>query len=238
MSFRRITLIFVATVLAVVANSAWAQAPTPLEWKLGAHNTHEEGKDPAFTITISQPTLEAAKADAFNKEVDAFIAQAVSDFKKSVDETKNAQVPVENPSALDIGHDDYVSIRGLVSTRFTVSFYIQGAAHPASYTSSLNYDLNSGQVLQLASLFKPGAKYLDVIARYAINELKKQNRISFPEGATAKAENYARWNIDRAGILITFDPYQVGPYAQGPSEVLVPYSVLNDILKPDSLLVP
>jgi hypothetical protein len=37
-------------------------------------------------------------------------------------------------------------------------------------------------------------------------------------------------------LKITFDPYQVGPYVAGPHVVVVPYSVLKPIIKPDGLL--
>jgi hypothetical protein len=39
--------------------------------------------------------------------------------------------------------------------------------------------------------------------------------------------------ITKKGLWITFDPYQVAAYAAGPQTVLVPYSALKDIIKPD-----
>ena len=82
-----------------------------------------------------------------------------------------------------------------------------------------------------ADLFKPGSKYLNTIAKFANDELKRENRLLFPEGATAIPENYVTWNIDHRGLLFTFDEYQVGPYAQGPSEVFIPYTTLGDLLQ-------
>jgi hypothetical protein len=52
-------------------------------------------------------------------------------------------------------------------------------------------------------------------------------------GAGPRADNYRAWNITRKGLWITFDPYQVAAYAAGPQNILVPYSVLKDIIKPD-----
>ena len=37
----------------------------------------------------------------------------------------------------------------------------------------------------------------------------------------------------KTGIGITFDAYQVGPYAAGPQFVMVPYSALKDIINPE-----
>jgi len=52
-------------------------------------------------------------------------------------------------------------------------------------------------------------------------------------GAGPRADNYRAWNITRKGLWITFDPYQVAAYAGGPQHILVPYSILKDIIKPD-----
>ena len=52
-------------------------------------------------------------------------------------------------------------------------------------------------------------------------------------GASERADNYKAWAITKKGLWITFDPYQVAPYAAGPQHVLVPYSALKDVIKPD-----
>ena len=62
----------------------------------------------------------------------------------------------------------------LVSVKFDVSSYFQGAAHPNSYSDVLNFDLKNGKQLKLSDLFKPGAKFLQAIATYCIGDLKKQ----------------------------------------------------------------
>jgi len=33
-------------------------------------------------------------------------------------------------------------------------------------------------------------------------------------------------------VLISFDPYQVGPYAAGPQEIVVPYNELAALIDP------
>ena len=100
----------------------------------------------------------------------------------------------------------------------------------------LNYDLKNGKPIKLADLFKPDAKYLQVIAKHCIDELKKKPGLMADEidrGAAPAAKNYANWTITKRGLGINFDAYQVAPYAAGPQFVLVPYSVLKDLIKPD-----
>ena len=108
--------------------------------------------------------------------------------------------------------------------------------------------MKHGRLLKLADLFKPGAKYLDVISAYAIKDLKKQSKAqganamlddqSIEGGASASEKNYGSWTVTKKGLAITFDAYQVGPYAAGPQNVVVPYSTLKDIINPEGVLGP
>jgi hypothetical protein len=52
-------------------------------------------------------------------------------------------------------------------------------------------------------------------------------------GAGPDIANYDSWTITKKGLGINFDSYQVAPYAAGPQYVVVPYSTLKDIVKPD-----
>jgi hypothetical protein len=145
-------------------------------------------------------------------------------------------------SDLGIGYTIALAQDDLISVQFDVGSYYQGAAHPNSGAVTLNYDLKSGKALKLADLFKPGSRYLQAISTYCVADLKKQSKEKgmelldgvFADGAAPKAQNYENgWTITRRGLGISFDPYQVGPYAAGPQFVMVPYSTLKDLIKPD-----
>jgi hypothetical protein len=142
-------------------------------------------------------------------------------------------------SDLNVDYTVVLAQDDLVSIKFEVGSYYQGAAHPNSYSDVLNYDLKNGKQLKLADLFKPGAKFLPVIATYSIGDLKKQAKDKgllddlIESGAAPAAKNYLSWNITKKGLGINFDPYQVGPYAAGPQYVMVPYTILKDLINPD-----
>jgi hypothetical protein len=100
----------------------------------------------------------------------------------------------------------------------------------------LNYDLKAGKVLELSELFKGGSDYLKVISDYCIQILAKRNVGEDQwrrDGAGPKGDNYKSWSLLRGGLLISFDPYQVASYADGPQEVLIPFGALQAIMKPD-----
>jgi len=126
------------------------------------------------------------------------------------------------------GHD-------ILSIYFETSAYI-GGAHPSQYHTTLNYDLTTGRTLALADLFRPGIDAVQSVADYCINDLRQRQDMLFPDyattGAAPQPENYQAWNVTSLGLLITFDEYQVAPYAAGPQTVLIPYPALETLLDP------
>ncbi|MDX9864201.1 MAG: RsiV family protein, partial [Anaerolineaceae bacterium] len=125
---------------------------------------------------------------------------------------------------------------GIVSIHFTVSTYAMGAAHPFSYSRTLNYDLAKEKTLQLDELFLPGSDYLGVLSTQSIQIISENGYMDWPEGAAPEPENFRNWNITPDGILITFDPYEIAPYAVGPQQALVPYTALENMIDPDGPL--
>lgn len=210
----------------------------------------EEDKKKKYSIDVAYPELTGAtnpNADKFNQEVKNLVTKEVGDFKKGEQEQSAEDAPppdAEMGSDFTMGYDVVLATNDLVSISFYVSSFEAGAAHPNNYAHVFNYDLKNGKALKLSDLFKPGANYLDAISRYAISDLKKQpDQEGIDDewrqnGAGPKEENYNSWNISKKGIYITFDPYQVASYAAGPQHVIVPFSVLKDMLKPDSPLAP
>lgn len=142
-------------------------------------------------------------------------------------------------SSLNVGYTVILAQDDLISIKFDVGSYYQGAAHPNSYSDVINFDLKNGKQLKLSDLFKPGSKYLQAVADYAIADLKKQGKDKgltdeeIQNGAAPQAKNYQSWNITRKGLNVTFDSYQVGPYAAGPQFVMVPYANLKEVINPD-----
>ena len=152
---------------------------------------------------------------------------------------QNTAPTINNGSTLDVKYTLLSQIGDLWSFKFDFSFYADGAAHPGLNSMTLNYDLGQGKELALADLFLPNANYLEAISKYSIAELSEQPFFdsSSSNGAQPTPENYRNWNITPNGLMITFDEYQVAPYAAGPQQVRVPYSELRDLINPQGPLV-
>jgi len=207
----------------------------------------ENNKKLNYQIAVQYPQLSGGNnpnLEKFNQAARGAVTKKVAAFKKDMAPEEGENTEETRPedsmgSDLTISYTVVLAQDDLVSIDFEVGTYSQGAAHPNSYSETLNFDLKNGKALKLADLFKPGAKYLQAIANYCIADLKKQasEKGLTPEeiekGAAAKADNYLGWTITKKGLGIEFDPYQVGPYAAGPQSVIVPYSNLKDIINPD-----
>ena len=232
--------------------------------ELANKQLREKNKKLNYEIEVAYPQatvtgLPDNRFDKFNQEVKNLVNKQVNAIKKdAADSAKEAakdaaspgaaqeETPSMPPNSLDISYSIALARDDLISVEFELSNYESGAAHPHSYSQVLNYDVKAGRVLKLSELFNPGAKYIQLISAYCIKDLQRQSKNkdsmldeqTIQSGAGPDAQNYDSWTITKKGLEITFDPYQVAAYAAGPQSVVVPYSALKELIKPDGPLGP
>ena len=199
----------------------------------------ETNQTPPFTITAQTPQLtgsEDPRVTAFNQRLNEFVSNEVDMWRQSF--LQNTASTVNKGSTLNVTYTLVSQIGDLWSFKFDSDFYSDGAAHSGLNSMTLNYDLAQGKELALADLFLPNSDYLGAISKYCITELSKQPFFdpTSEQGAQPKPENYRNWNITPEGLMITFDEYQVAPYAAGPQQVTVPYSELRGLINPAGVL--
>lgn len=110
-----------------------------------------------------------------------------------------------------------------------------GGAHPNYWTAYKNFDPTTGRLLSVESVASD-AKKLEALAE---KEFRRSNNI----GAKADLEKAGYWFSENVfslpvnfaftdqGLLFLYNPYEVASYAQGPIDVLLPYSQLKGLLK-------
>lgn len=239
--------------------TAFSLHQEPIEFSGSAEITSktikENNKKLKYEIDAEYPQVTGTsdnRFDKFNQEAKNLAAGEAANFRKAMAEWAAEQADQEAQesstlgSSLNIGYNISLATDDLISTQFNIGTYFQGAAHPNSNSRVVNYDFKAGKPIKLADLFKPGAKYLQTISAYSIKDLKKQSQSKGGEsmfddewlqkGAAPDPDNYTSWVITKKGLGINFDSYQVAPYAAGPQYVLVPYSALKDIIRPDGPL--
>lgn len=199
------------------------------------------GQNPDYYITIDIPALTGSddpRAAAFNALAASLVQMQVDEFKNNV----NASPAPRSGGArseLKVSYALLSPSLEIISIKFDISVYIQGAAHPYLTNRTLNFDLEHGVELSLGSLFLPNSDYLLTIANFCAAELQKRD-IGFDQaltqGAAPLPENYRNWNLTADGLLITFEQYQVAAGAAGPQTVLIPFAELAALANPQGAL--
>jgi hypothetical protein len=212
---------------------------------------NESVKAKRLDLSAEYPELTGiTNAAGFNQIVKSRVTGELADFKKqmsgiSAEDLK--MLPQGVNMYMEIGYDIEYADNDLISVSFLEGNFT-GGAHPNYGYFTITYDLKNGREIKLSDMFKPSAKYLEAVSAYATRDLQSRKMPDsdenmglaqdiFAEGATAKADNYQNWNLTKKGLMFTFDPYQVWPYAVGSQTVIVPYAVLKEMAKSDGPLM-
>lgn len=213
--------------------------PLSQQVKVSPMPFEENGVDPVFTIKADIPTIigvDDPRVKAFNELTYGIFQLFSNDLRTAL-----AELPIEpvtGGSSLEMRYALVSPPGEIISIRYLITGYLDGAAHPFHNVRTLNFNIETGQVVDITQLFNSDANYLQVFSDHCRAVLSTRN-IGFDVfafGADPLPENYQNWNITPDGLLITFDEYQVAPYAAGPQEVTVPYSALKDIIAPQGPL--
>jgi len=193
-----------------------------------------------YTVNISYPLLDGYKDSViqkkFNTNISSLIVKELENFKKTVKE-----VAISDPqfsSEFSITSQIIHKANNIASIKLDNYIYIAGSAHPSDTIFTINYDLKKGVPLKFGDLFIKDSNYMKIVSDYCINDLKEQEKKEgiepdmnwITDGAGPKEENYKTFNITKNGLTVTFNQYQVAPYAAGIKVVNIPYSVLKKVI--------
>lgn len=204
-----------------------------------SRSAEESNQTPPFRIKVQVPQLTGSndpRLSAFNQRMNELITKEVDTWRQSF--LQNTAPTVTDGSFLEVTPTLISQVGDLWSFKIDFHFYSDGAAHPGTYSITLNYDLAQGRELALGELFLSNSNYLATIADYCKAELSKQPffDVPFSDGANPTPENYRNWNITPGGLMITFNEYQVAPYAAGPQIVQVPIDAIRKVVDPNGPL--
>jgi hypothetical protein len=133
-------------------------------------------------------------------------------------------------------YDVVLATNRVLSIDLIAYHYGIGAAHSVHDSFAVNYDFKSRRLLTLAALFKPGAKYLQIISQRCIDELSKTNPYTKTDRTVRdvlapKSQNFNSWNLTTQGLRINFDACRVDSCAAGDISVEIPPDAFEGLLK-------
>ena len=187
---------------------------------------------PPYEIHGQVPVVQLDSAVKLNALLKKTVDDELEGFKKDM---KTWEIPPEMADQASfkwIRYDAALVTPELASIRFHVDYYNAGAAHPNHYFIVVNYDLKNDRPVEFKDLFKDRSKALMVLSQASKTALDKPDFPLFEEGLQQKEENFKNWNLTEDGLRLSYDPYQVAPYAAGPQEVLVPFSEIKGLVNP------
>jgi hypothetical protein len=221
------------------ALSTSTAAPLYQQVRLESTPWQEQGQPFGYRISAQVPVLvgsQDSRVQAFNAEMSAIVNKAAADFKQKLGSLP--ATPDSTASTFDLRYNLLSPPGNILSLKFDIQTYFTGAAHPGDTSQTVTFDLDQGRDILLEDLFVPDADFLAAVSRYCIDQLNTRDIgfQGFELGATADPGNYRNWNLTRDGLMITFDEYQVAPYAAGPQTVVIPYRQFAQIIRPDGPL--
>ena len=111
-----------------------------------------------------------------------------------------------------------------------------GGAHPNTGIDMFTYDLEQGQVMTMANMFKPGTeKALMTAIREALAQQlgvdspdKLEDAGIFTDQLTEPGQPY----LQDDALVIYYNPYEIAPYAMGPIEVTLWPEAVETLVTP------
>jgi hypothetical protein len=235
---KKTRFIYIFIGLVTLTNSFFSQTQDPpSEEDLMRHIVKRQISDISdskrWEVKVEYPELRLdgdKPAEGFNNHVKLLAKKQYDDFLKTMSEFSDEDrklLPEGVSYSMNVGYSLEFLNDELISISFGRSDYT-GGAHPNHWSFTVNYDLKNEKVLKLTDLFKDESGFLKVISGVSIEQLtKKMGEYAdsdwIKEGAGPKLENFESWNISKKGLKFFFDPYQVGPYAAGGFETIVPF---------------
>lgn len=192
----------------------------------------EENTD-KYDVKIKYPMVVGDKKEVvekINKTIEDYTLEWLNDLKLLVQEySKNyeeagAKMPKMEAYSLfeSFNTDEVISL--------PVNYYqYTGGAHGLTTKVSYNYDLKSGKEIKLKDLFKEGFDYKSIIDKKVREDIEKEKDIYFENGALFKGvnENQAYY-LNKDGIIVYFQQYEIAPYSSGIREFKIPYGELSE----------
>lgn len=135
---------------------------------------------------------------------------------------------------------DTLGVVSLASTEFSYS----GGAHPLTTVRYLDVGADDGRTIRFADLFRAGAR--DSLSA-AIEPMFRAARGIAPDSSLKAAGFWFaddRFHVNdnvaltSGGVLWHFDPYEIAPYAWGPTDLVVPFETVRAFARADGPLGP
>lgn len=171
-----------------------------------------------------------------SQSLDSLAAVLCAEYRNFVQETGDDGFVT--PWEITIGGKVLHKSASAITIELSTYSYM-GGAHPNYWITYQNFYPSSGALLSLAEIAEDSVQ----LSALAEQEFRRSQNLTphedlekagywFDNNVFSLPRNFA---LTHKGLLFLYNPYEVASYAQGPIEVLIPYSRLQGILKKEYL---
>lgn len=116
-----------------------------------------------------------------------------------------------------------------------------GGAHPNYFIGGINIDTETGRALSLEDVVTDRERLHEYAHKYlgeemGLDELFPDYKESLDSHFQSENSDRLQWIMDAEGLRLLFSPYDLGPYAMGSIEILVPYAENSELIKKEYIL--
>ncbi len=201
----------------------------------------DDGETLLFTAEASAVTLESGGYEALaaalsehwpgmrDADYEELIGYAKDDYTDREDKNDFYNYSISSDIWLTRSDSTVISFGELYSD-------YTGGAHGNYGYSGTTFDVESGRELALSDILSDAEGFYAKAVDYIVEELEANYSDElFPEyrdyvAGTFDADRYLCWYLNAGGIVLIYNPYEVGPYAMGVAEVLLPYDTFAEFI--------
>lgn len=163
-------------------------------------------------------------------DLDAAMAEFIKLYESYVTDSDFFTIPWE----LKINGEVLFQSQNTVSLRLDNSSYT-GGAHPNQYTTLLNFNTETGNLIQLKDVVRDINEFKIIAEELLLGKnKKKEDEVSDHPVIELTSDSYfmlpENFSIQEDGILLFYNPYEASDYANGSLTFLISYDELKPIL--------
>jgi hypothetical protein len=200
--------------------------------------SQESYDEPPLEIEVTLPVVSgipAPAAAAINTAIGDAVLGYPTAFRDEILGGDPLPDDIGTTSEMVLGYTAAAVTADVLSLRYNLYIYYQGAAHGMSAIFTTTFDPQTGALLDLADVLIPGTAP-------AVAALVEQHLIDdLYGGNVADASAWLppidpplldAWVVSADGLEFSFDQYEVGFGAMGSPTVIVPWSELTAVIDP------
>ncbi|MFZ5989321.1 MAG: DUF3298 domain-containing protein [Bacillota bacterium] len=179
--------------------------------------------------TITYPIVKDLIDKRIEDKVNGVIQKRMEDYKQLLTLSEEGTEEV-----LEVRYETTYKTKEKLSLKFFISSYIKNTEFSDNMIDSLNFDLNSGEILVLRELFKVRSKYDKTLNSIIAKKIKNVNvkLLTDFKGIEANQVFYLKEN----SLVIYYQTYVYTSPEDGPLEIDITFDEVKDMLRDQGML--